>query len=111
MQGTWTIVTWLHNDRDMGSNEYQATITDNRWSFIRIGEGKPRSQWLISLDPAVKPHRLDMKNAGIGASRLDAIYDFNSGSLVVCYTQGRGRPERFGSKGESWLMVLKRPKP
>jgi uncharacterized protein (TIGR03067 family) len=108
MQGTWTIVKWRYNERDMGSGEYQVTVTAGHWSFTRVGEGRPRSQWHITVNSAATPRTLDFKQAGDGTSRLDAIYRFEGDNLIVCYTQGEGRPAQFEGKGRSWLMVLKR---
>jgi uncharacterized protein (TIGR03067 family) len=112
LKGKWKIVSAQFNGNDSGQAG-QRTLEFTEKDFTAF-DGKKKVRTLnYSLDPSVRPPRMDFTRAGTDVKSL-GIYHLDGDDLKICYGEpGADRPERIESKAgeKNFLLILKRVKP
>jgi uncharacterized protein (TIGR03067 family) len=110
MQGLWVVVKYEHGGLDHLS-QYREQIC---FRFQGKGmtcelDGEVRSRWVVELSPAPTPRALT--KTGVDQKWLmNAIYRFEGQDLVICEAGANNgpRPTEFDSKGNRYLIVMRR---
>jgi len=112
LQGAWQ-VTSLEMDGEKGPAEAIKGLTYTfKGETLTIAPAEPgsNSEFTVTLDPAKKPKRIELKiSKGPGKGKtLPGIYDIKGNGLTICFGD-KTRPAEFVSKAKSGvaLVVLK----
>jgi uncharacterized protein (TIGR03067 family) len=107
LQGTWVVVKYLSNGRDILGQQGSYLFTFEGRRTICL-QNNHRSEWTYELSAATSPRQITSKEAK-GNVVLKGIYRFEGDTFVLCETVGDGpRPTEFGSKGSTTLLVMRR---
>jgi uncharacterized protein (TIGR03067 family) len=127
LQGEWEMVGLTYSGRqEIGPVRVTLRVSGERLTFLlhRVAiasllseEGKPMTDWTVTLDPKKAPREMDLRP--IGGAMTDrlgptvrAVYRLEGDSLTISRflrSKGGERPTDFeGQKDGEWMEVYKR---
>jgi uncharacterized protein (TIGR03067 family) len=108
IQGTWEVIQYERGGSDLLRSYKEVRIAFEGGRMTFHFDGRIGSRWDFVLEPASRPRALTRTHVGSKGRVARGIYRFEGDRLILCDHHSGPRPTEFDSKGNHYLIVLRR---